>query len=49
MTDVYKEPNGDFNIELGLLCTGDDEDKELHDMNGPQCWHGIDANPGRFV
>ena len=26
-------------MELGLLCTGEDED-------GPQCWHGCDGDPG---
>ena len=34
---------GDSNIELGLLCTGDDEDEELYDMYGPQCWQGGDT------
>ena len=28
------------------MCT--DEDEELRDMHGPQWWHGIDGDPGRF-
>ena len=34
---------GDSNIELGLLCTGDDEDEELYDMYGRNV--GKDAIP----
>ena len=26
---------GDFNIELGLLCTGDETDEELGELYGP--------------
>ena len=36
---------GDFNIELGLLCTGIEEDEELCGMYGPHCWqvYGTDT------
>ena len=34
-------------MELGLLCTGDDDVEELSEMYGPQCWEGCDA--GRAV
>ena len=27
---------GDLNIELRFLCM--DEDEEMQDINGPQCW-----------
>ena len=37
---------GVFNIEFGMLCTGEDEDEELCDKYGPQCWQGCDADPG---
>ena len=36
---------GDLNIELELLCIGDDEDQELREMYGPQCWSGGEADP----
>ena len=36
---------GDF-IELGLLCTGNEEDEDLSDMYGPQCWQVFRADPG---
>ena len=36
----------DFSIELGFMCTSEDKDEELRDMYGPQCWHGIDGDPG---
>ena len=39
---------GDFNIELGVLCTGNVEDEELGGMYGPQCWQGYGADPGGF-
>ena len=29
--------DGDFCMELGLLCTGDDDDQQLREMYGPQC------------
>ena len=37
---------GDSNIELGFLCM--DEDDEMKDIFGPQCWGGVDADPGVF-
>ena len=39
---------GDLNIELELLCIGDDEDQKLHEMYGPQCWPGGEADPRVF-
>ena len=39
---------GDSNIELGLRCTGDDEDEEQYDVYGPQCWQGCDVDLGGF-
>ena len=35
----------DLNIELGFLCTEDDETKDFY---GPPCWCGTDADPGVF-
>ena len=34
---------GDLNIELGFLCM--DQDDEMKDMYGPQCWYGLEADP----
>ena len=40
---------GDFNIELGLLCPGNEEDEELCGMYGPhQRWQGYGTDPGGF-
>ena len=25
-----------------------DDDEEVQEMYGPQCWYGSDADPGRF-
>ena len=36
--------SGELQVELGLMCT--EEDEELRAMCRPQCWHGIDADPG---
>ena len=38
----------DLNVELGLLCTGDEEDSELGELYGPLCWRGFEADPGRL-
>ena len=39
---------GDFNIELGLLCAGNEEDEELCGMYGPLCWQGYGTDTGGF-
>ena len=39
---------GDLNIELGLLCTGDDDVGELSELYGPQCWQRCDVDLGGF-
>ena len=51
--DVAQEPKAvtsqvTSNIELELLCIGDDEDQKLHEMYGPQCWPGGEADPRVF-
>ena len=38
----------DFDIELGLLCTGIEEDEELCGMYGPHCWQGYGTDTGGF-
>ena len=35
-----------MNIEVGLLSLEDDE--EMQEMYGPQCWYGTDADLGRL-
>ena len=39
---------GDFNIELGLLCTGIEEDEEFCGMYGPHCWQGYGTDTSGF-
>ena len=39
---------GDFNVELGLMCTDENDEEELTKMYGPSCWHGHDKDPGGF-
>ena len=51
--DVAQEPRhfyiaGDFNVELGFLCTDDDDVEELDEMYGPLCWQGCDTDQGGF-
>ena len=36
---------GDFNIELGLLCAGADEKKELAQLSVCLCWRMYKADP----
>ena len=36
----------DLNIELGLLCSIDDDVGEVSEMYGPQCWQGCDVDVG---
>ena len=30
------------------MCAVEDDGEELREMCGPQCWHGLDADPGGF-
>ena len=39
---------GDFNVELRLLCTDDDDVPELNEMYCPLCWQGCDNGQGGF-
>ena len=39
---------GDFNVELGLLCTDENDEEELTKMYGLLCWQGYDKYPGGF-
>ena len=39
---------GDFNVELLLLCIGEETDEELDDFYGPLCWQGYGAYPCGF-
>ena len=39
---------GDLNVELGLLCTSDDEVEELNETNGPLYWQGCENDQGGF-
>ena len=39
---------GDFNVELGLMCTDENDEEELTKMYGPSCWHGYDKDPDGF-
>ena len=38
----------DFNVEVGLLCTEDDDNDELNEMYGPFCWQGWENDQGGF-
>ena len=37
---------GDLNMDLGLLCTCDDDVQDFREMYGPQCLLGGEADPG---
>ena len=37
---------GDLNVELGLLCTDDDDADEINEMYGPLCWQYYDNDAG---
>ena len=39
---------GDLNVELGLMCTDENDIEELMEMYGPLCWQGYDKDPGGF-
>ena len=38
----------DFSVELGLLCTDDDDNDELNEMYGLLCWQDYERDPGGF-
>ena len=39
---------GDINVELGLMCTNENEEDELTKLYGPLCWQGYDKGTGGF-
>ena len=41
---------GHVNVELGLMCTDENDNEELTKMYGPLCWQGYDkdSGPGGF-
>ena len=39
---------GDNNVELGLMCTNENEKEELTKLHGPLCWQGQDKDRGGF-
>ena len=38
----------DFNVELCLMCTDENDEEELTKLYGPLCWQGYDKDPGGF-
>ena len=43
--DVPYLDHCDFSVELGLLCTDDDDNDELNEMCGPLCWQDYERDP----
>ena len=39
---------GDLNVELGMMCTDENDIEELTGMYGPFCWQGYDKDLGCF-
>ena len=39
---------GDLNVELGMMCTDEQDIEKLNEMYGPLCWQGYDKDPGGF-
>ena len=39
---------GDLNVEMGILCTGEDDIGELDEIYGPVCWQGCENDHGGF-
>ena len=35
-------------MELGMMCTDENDMEELSGLYGPRCWHGYDHDPGGF-
>ena len=40
---------GDFNVELGLLCTDEDDSDEPNEMYGPLCWQSCDNDHKKLM
>ena len=38
----------DFNAELGLMCTDENDEEKLTKLYGPLRWQGYDKDPGGF-
>ena len=38
----------DLNVELGMLCTDEDDIGELNEMYGPLCWQECENDHGGF-
>ena len=36
----------DLDVEVGMMCTNENDIEEPTGMYGPLCWHGHDKNPG---
>ena len=43
-----KKITGDLNVELGMMCTDENDIEELNEMYGPLCWQGYDHDPGGY-
>ena len=39
---------GDLNVELGMMCTDEQDIEELTDIYGPLGWQGYDQDPEGF-
>ena len=39
---------GDLIVELGMMCTDENDIEDLEGMYGPLCWQGYDKDPGGF-
>ena len=39
---------GDLNVELGMICTGENDIEELNEIYGPLCWQRYDRDPGGY-
>ena len=39
---------GDLNVELGMICTDENDIEELNEMYGPLCWHVYVHDPGGY-
>ena len=39
---------GDLNVELGMICTDENDIEELNEMYGPLCWLRYDHDPGGY-
>ena len=38
--------SGDLNVELGMMCTDEDDIEELNEIYGSLCWQGHKHDPG---